>query len=98
MVKNAHAGFVAEIQPVTVTLQIIHNPEALFVMLEAFRKNPVQGTFTSMAEGRVAEIVSESDGFHQILIQAKCPGNRPGETADLQRVGKAGTVMIPFGL
>ena len=94
VVENAHAGFVAEIQPVTVPLQIINNPKTLLIVLEALREDPVQGALTGVAKGRMAEIVTEGDGFHQILVQTKCPGNRSGKTADLQRVGKAGTVMI----
>ena len=49
-----------------------------------------------MAEGSMSQIVSQRDGFSQILVQPQRSGNRPGDPADLQGVGHSGPVMVSF--
>jgi hypothetical protein len=65
-------------------------------MPEAVRHQFVERTLTDMTEGSMAQIVPESDGFGQILIQAETARQRAGHLGNLQRMGEAGAVMIPF--
>ena len=67
-------------------------------MLEAAGKNLVQGPLPGVAEGGVAQVVPQGGGFRQVLVQVQRPGHRPGQAADLQRVGQTGAVMVPLRL
>ena len=46
----------------------------------------------------MAQIVTESYGLHQILIEPQGPCHSAGKAADLKGVGKAGAVMVALGL
>ena len=98
VVQNAHAGLIAEIQPLPVPLQQIHHPQALFVMLEAALVDLVQRPLSGVAEGRVPQIVPQGDGLRQILVEPQGPGHRPRKPRHLQGVGQAGAVVIPLRL
>jgi len=49
-----------------------------------------------VTEGRMAEIVRQRQGFGEVLIEAECARDRPGDLGDFQRVCKPGAVMIPL--
>ena len=42
----------------------------------------------------LAEIVAESDGLAQILVEPQRPGNGPGHLGHFQRVGQAGAIEV----
>ena len=44
----------------------------------------VQGVLSRMTERRVAEIVGETDGLDEILVQLECAGHGAGDLCDLE--------------
>ena len=50
-----------------------------------------------MAEGRMANIMGQTQGLGQILIQAQRAGNRPANLCHLKTVGQADTKMVTIG-
>jgi len=55
---------------------------------------PIELALARMTEGRVSEIVAQGQGLGQILVQPECAGDGAGDLGDLDRMGKAGAVMI----
>ena len=54
----------------------------------------VQHALAGVAEGRVAEVVGERDGFGEILVEPQRAGDRAGHLADFERVGQPGAEML----
>ena len=91
---NAVAHLPGQVKALPVALQIIHHAQALAVVGEPARAEPVERSLPRVAERRVAQIVAERDGLGQILIQAQRAGNRACDLGDLQRMGQAGAVVV----
>ena len=47
-----------------------------------------------MAEGGVADVVPEGDGFDEVLVQPEGATDRAGDLGHFERVGEASTVMV----
>jgi hypothetical protein len=45
--------------------------------IEALAQRAVEGSFAGMPEGRVSEIVAESDGLREILVETERAGDGP---------------------
>ena len=56
----------------------------------------VQRVFPRMAEGGMAEIVGERNGFNQIFVEAENARQRARDLRDLQAVGQSRAVVIAF--
>ena len=54
----------------------------------------VEGVFSGVSEGRVAEVVAERDRFGEVVIEFQRPGERARDLRHLDRVGQAGAKMI----
>ena len=54
----------------------------------------VQRAFSGVSERRMANIVGQSQGFGEILVQAERAGGRAGDLGDLKGMRKTGPVMI----
>jgi hypothetical protein len=50
-----------------------------------------------MTEGRMANIMRQTQGLGQILIQAQRAGNRPANLRDLKTMCQADTEMVTIG-
>ena len=97
MPENSAADFSRQIQAVTSVFQTIHHPETLLIVAEPFRQEIVEGSLADMTERRMAQIVPQSDGFRQILVQAQSAGDGAGDLGNLQRMRQPGAVMISLG-
>ena len=69
VMKYAVAYLVGEVQPFSCFFQNIYLPQALAAVVEAGIKL-VQSPLSNMAEGRVAQIMSQGNGLCKIFIQA----------------------------
>ena len=96
--QNAHADFVGQIQAPAVPFQHVHHPQTLLIVAEGLSKAVRQGSFPRVSEGGVAQIMAHGDGLGQVLVEAQCPGDGPGDPGDLQSVGHAGAVVVPLRL
>jgi hypothetical protein len=50
-----------------------------------------------MAEGRVPEVMPQSDGLDQVFIESKSPSNRTGDLRYFEGVGQTGAVVVTGG-
>ena len=78
------------------TLERRNDTEAVAVMVEAavIGEARGQGVLAGVAERRVAEIVAESGGLGEILVEAQIPGDRAGDLGHLDGVGQPGSKMV----
>jgi hypothetical protein len=83
-----------QIQPAAVVLQHIDDPQALFVVVEAARHQCVDDALSSVAERRVAEIVTERDRLGQLLVQTQDFRDRARYLRNLQGVGQTRAIVI----
>lgn len=58
----------------------------------------VKRSLARVSEWRMADVVHESQRFRQVLIQAKCDGNRPGNLRHFHCVRKAAAEMIRIAM
>ena len=73
-------------------LEVFHDAQGVQVVVKAESVGLhgfVEGTFASVAEGRVAEVVGQGEGFHQIGIELQFVGDGARDLADFQSVGEA---------
>ena len=63
-------------------------------MSESLRAELVQCALSRMAKGRVPQVMGQTDGLSQILVEAQGAGNGSGDLRHLQRVGEPGTVEV----
>ena len=61
-----------------ITFEKINHAQALLIVAEAARMDSIEARLAGMAEGRVAKIVAQGDGFDQILVEAQGPGDGAG--------------------
>ena len=98
VVQNAHARLIAEVQPLTVPLEHVDDAQALLVMLESAGVDQVQRPLAGVAEGRMPQVVPQTDRLAEILVQAQRPRDRARKTRDLQRMGQPRAVVVALGL
>jgi hypothetical protein len=60
------------------------------------RHRQVQCAFAGMAEGRMAEIMGQCEGFGEVLIEAKLTGNGARDLRHFEAVGEPRPVVVPF--
>ena len=64
--------------------------EAEAVALEA----AVEGALAGVAEGRVADVVDESERFGEIFVESERAGDVAGDLRDFDGVGEAGAEVV----
>ena len=65
-------------------------------MPEASGEQIIQGPLAGMTEGRMPQIVPQSNRFRQVLIQAEGSRDSSRQTGDFQGVRQPCAVMVPF--
>ena len=88
-----------QIEPVksgVAPLELGDDAQAMAVMIEAplLGHAGVEGVFSGMSEGRVAEVVAERDRLGEVVVEFQRPGERACDLRHLDRVGQAGAKMI----
>ena len=94
MAENPVPHFLRQVDAGAVLLQDIHHSEALLIVPEASGRNAVERALTGMAEWRMAQVVTQSDGLHKVLIEAQCLRDRPGILGYFQRMCHARPVVV----
>ncbi len=72
--------------------ELFHNPQRLQVMVEAVTRGTQQViklSRTCMSEGRVPNVVDESQGLSEVGIESERFGNGPGDLRYFDRVREA---------
>jgi hypothetical protein len=91
--QNAVADGISQIQTLTILFQEINYSQALLVVAKTGQELS-ERHLARMTEGGVAEIVPHADRFDQILVEAECPTDCPGDLRHFERVGEPGPVVI----
>ena len=79
MGHDAVAYLPRQVQAPAVLFQLVHHTQALHIVLEAIRAELVQRLFTRMAKGRMPQIMGQTDGLSQILVEPQSTGNGAGD-------------------
>ncbi len=96
MTKNAVSHGKCEIEPLTLSLQMVDDADALLVVAKA-GVDLGQGRLTGMPERGVTEIVAKSDRLDQVLVEQERPADGAGDLGYLKRMGEAGPVVVGGG-
>ncbi|SUE42435.1 Uncharacterised protein [Ralstonia mannitolilytica] len=94
MLEDALARLERQVQAVKAAValfQPVHHQQALQVVLEtAVRLHAiVERILACVAERRVAQVVRERDGLHQVFVQPQAARDRPGDLRHLKAVRQA---------
>lgn len=101
MLDDPLKGLPGEVQAVESGIFVLkarQDPQGLGVVIKpAIRGHDrIEGVFSGMAEGRMADIVGEGERFSEILVQPEGAGGRAGDLGDLKGMSEAGPVVIAF--
>ncbi len=96
---EAFAGFPGEVEAGEAWVFLFEefdDAKALAVVLEAagFFHEAVEDGFAFVAEGGVAEVVGEGDGFAEVFVEAEGAGDVAGDGGDFDGVGEAGAEVV----
>src|SRR4051812_44302419 len=94
--KNAVADGEGQVETAPVPFQVIDDAKTLLVMAEG-GESIGQGRFACGAEGGGTEIVAETDGFDEVLVEEKSPADGARDLGHLEGVGEAGPVVVAGG-
>jgi len=78
-------------------LEVLDDAEGVQVVVEAAAvaaKALVEGAFARVAEGRVAYVVDESEGFGEVFVEAEGGSGGAGDLSDLDGVGEAAAEVV----
>ena len=101
MLEDALARLEGEVQAVEARmalLQQIDDTQALQVVLEAAMRAHalVQRVLSGMAEGRVAQVVRQRDGFDQVFIELQLARHRTRQLRHFQRMRQPRAEQVAF--
>ena len=98
MPQNSHPHLIGQVQARAILFQNINHAQRLLVMVEGRPHHLGQRNLSGVAEGRMSEIMSKSNGLGQILVQTQRADDHPGNPRHFERMGHTGTVMISLRL
>ena len=78
-------------------LEVLADAEGVEVVVETeivALKAVVEGALAGVAEGRVANVVDEGEGFGEVFVEAEARGDVAGDLCDLDGVGEAGAEVV----
>ena len=101
MFEDALTALEAQIQSVEIgvsLLELVDDAQRLQIVLESaeIQHAFVERILPGMAEGRMTEIVRETDGFRQHLVESQRLGDGPRDLRDLERMREACSIQIAF--
>src|SRR4030042_5024030 len=96
MLQNTVPDFMGQIQSFTIFFEKINNPETLFIVVKPAGMYFPQNVLSCMTEWRMAEVVSKSNSFCQILIQSQCLCYCPCDLRYLKHMSEACPLVVAF--
>ncbi len=102
VLDDAFADFVGKIQPAKLRIaifDIVDHAQRLRVVIESavVFENGAQGILAGMAEGRMAQIVDEGNGFGEVFVEAESTGDRTRDLCDFHSVRQARAEVVVIG-
>src|SRR6185369_13375782 len=100
VLREAPERFPAEVEPVEAgiwRLELRHEPDGVGIVVEpsGVGERRIEGSFSRMAERRMAEVMGQAERFGQVLIEPQRPGDGPPDLGDFDAVGQADAEMVP---
>lgn len=101
MFQDAFAGLERQIQTREIGmafLELIDDPQRLKIVFEPpeFTHTGIQRFLAGVAEGRMTQIMSETDGLHEILVEAHGASDGSRDLCDLQRMRQPRPIKVAF--
>jgi len=96
MPKDAVNNFPGKVETRSILLQFFYDSQALIDMMKTSRQKFSEDTLTGMAEGRMAEVMTQGNRFGEVFVQAQGSSHSPGDLADFKGMSQSGPVMITF--
>ena len=91
MTGDSVAHVEGEVEPASIPLEHLDHSQGLLVVLETapvtLAKAVVEHRLADVTEGRVPEVVPETDRLGKVLVKPQRTGNRARDLCDLDRVG-----------
>ena len=84
MLDNSVPDLLSQVEPLPVLLENIDDPQALLVVPETLRVQPVENFLSRMPEGCMAEVVPQRHRLCRDFVETKCSGNGSGNLADFK--------------
>ncbi len=97
MVDDAVPDLPGQVQALSVLFQKLHHPEALVVMGEGGVEAVLHDGLAAVAEGGMAQVVSQRRRLAEVLVEQKGTGDDAGDLGDLQSMGQPCPVMLVHG-
>ena len=97
VVDDSVAHLPGEVQPFAVSLQLFHHAKALLIMGEVRGIALLHSLLTRVTEGRVPEVMTQSNGLAKVLVEAKRAADDTRDLRHLKRVRQARAVMRIIG-
>jgi hypothetical protein len=97
MFEDAVADFDGEIQSAAVVLEHFDDAHRLPVVIEAALHELVERRFAGVSECGVAEVVAESDGLGENLVEAQRLRDRARDLRDFEHMREPRAVVIALG-
>src|SRR5262249_2418550 len=96
--EDAVANLGGQVEASAVALEGVDDPEGMLVVAKAeagaLTQDGVERLLARVAEGRMAEVVAESDRLGQVLVQPQRPRDRTGDAGRLERMREPRPVVI----
>ena len=97
VVEDTLSDFPREVEALPVFFEDIDDAEALRRVAVAARDPVGKEVLTKMAEGCVAKVMGEGDGFCKVFIEAEGACDGAGDLRDFNGVGEAGGEVVAYG-
>src|ERR1035438_4587271 len=100
VLDDAFADFEGEVQAAeggVALFEIFDDAEGVQIVVEeeaVLAHGGIEGLFSGMAEGRVADVVDQGKGFGEIDVEAEGSGDGAGDLRDFESVGEAVAEMV----
>ena len=90
-----------EVQPVIAGITLFqpgHDAKRLGIVVEAaeIRHGFFERILSRVAKAGVAKVMGQRQRLGEVFVEPQGPGQRTGDLADLDRMGQAGAIVIPF--
>jgi hypothetical protein len=96
MLKDTVNNFHGQVETSSIFLQFLYDSQALIDMMKTSRQEFSKDTLTGMAEGRMAEVMTQGNRFGEVFVQAQGSSHSPGDLAYFKGMSQSGSVVVPF--
>src|SRR5918995_1564126 len=97
MPGDAVADFPREIETVSIVFENIDDTQTLLVVIETSGNERTQYSLAGVAKWRMAQVMTQCDGFCELFMEPQDFGDSPRDLRDLERVRQTRSIVIACG-